>query len=82
VILFSPEKDILKYGVQLQFLVMNNEAEYEAILTGLRVVKALGVRSLKLNSDSKLMTGQINNEYKAKEDRMKRYLGISTRSWE
>ena len=31
VILFSPEKDILKYRVQLQFSVMNNEAEYEAV---------------------------------------------------
>ena len=42
---------------------MNNEAEYEAVLTDLRVVKALGVRNLKLNSDSKLVTGQMNNEY-------------------
>ena len=56
---------------------MNNEAEYEAILTGLRVVKALGVRNLKLNSDSKLMTGKMNNEYEAKEDRMKRYLALT-----
>ena len=72
-ILFSPEKDVLKYGVQLQFLVTNNKAEYKAVLTGLRVAKALGVRNLKLNLDSKLMIGQMNNEYEAKEDRMKRY---------
>ena len=77
VILLSPEKDIIRYGVQLQFLTMNNEAKYEAVLTGLRVAKALGVRNLKLNSDSKLMTGQMNNEYKAKEDRMKRYLVLT-----
>ena len=37
VILFSLEKDILKYGVKLQFPEINNEAEYEAVLTGLRV---------------------------------------------
>ena len=76
-ILLSPEKDIIRYGVQLQFLTMNNEAKYEAVLTGLRVAKALGVRNLKLNSDSKLVTGQMNNEYKAKEDRMKRYLVLT-----
>ena len=76
-ILLSPEKDIIRYGVQLQFPTMNNEAKYEAILTGLRVAKALGVRNLKLNSDSKLVTGQMNNEYKAKEDRMKRYLVLT-----
>ena len=56
VILFSPEKDILKYGVKLQFLATNNEAKYEVVLMGLRVAKALGVRNLKLNFDSKLMT--------------------------
>ena len=77
VILFSPEKDVPKYGVQLQFPVTNNEVEYEAVLMGLRVAKALGVRNLKLNSDSKLVTGQMNNEYEAKEDRMKRYLALT-----
>ena len=77
VILFSPEKDVLKYGVQHQFPATNNEAEYEAILTGLRVAKALGVRNLKPNSDSKLVTGQMNNGYEAKEDKMKRYLALT-----
>ena len=77
VILLSPKKDILKYGVQLQFLVTNNEAEYEAILTGLRVTKALGVRNLMLNSNSKSVVGQKTKEYEAKEDRMKRYLKLT-----
>ena len=72
VVLLSPEKDILKYRVQLQFPAMNNEAEYEAILIGLRIAKALGVRKLKLNSNSKLVVGQMTSEYKAKEDMMKR----------
>ena len=43
----------------------------------MKVAKALGVKNLKLNSDSKLMTGQMNNEYEAKEDRMKRYLALT-----
>ena len=76
-IIFSPEKDVLKYGVQLQFPTMNNKAEYEAILTGLRVAKALCVRNLMLNSDSKLVTWQMNNEYESKKDRMKRYLALT-----
>ena len=77
VILLSPEKDILKYGVQLQFSTTNNEVKYVAILTGLRITKALGVRNLKLNLDSKLVVGQITKEYEAKEDRMKRYLKLT-----
>ena len=78
VILFSPEKDILKYGVKLQFPTTNNEAKYEAILMGLQVAKALGVRNLKLNTDSKLMTKQMNSEYEVKEDKMKRYLALTS----
>ena len=77
VILSSPKKDVLKYGGQLQFPATNNEAEYEVVLMGLWVAKALGLRNLKLNSDSKLVTEQMNNEYEAKEDRMKRYLALT-----
>ena len=36
------------------------------------------MRNLKLNSYSKLVTGQMNSEYEAKEDRMKRYLALTS----
>ena len=74
VIMTSPENDVLKYGVQLQFPTTNNEVEHEAILASLRVAKALGVKNLRLRSDSKLIVGQITNEYEVKEERMKKYL--------
>ena len=45
VLVSSPEKDVLKYGVQLQFPTTNNEVEYEAIITSLRIAKALGVKN-------------------------------------
>nr|XP_023875439.1 uncharacterized protein LOC111987930 [Quercus suber] len=77
VIISSPENDVIKYGVRLQFPATNNEAEYEAVLTGLRVAKAIGVKSLTLNSDSKLVTRQLNNEYETKDDRMKRYMALA-----
>ena len=64
-VLLSPEKDILRYEVQLQLPTMNNEAKYKAVLTSLRIAKALGVRNLKLNFDSKLMVGQMTNKYEA-----------------
>ena len=51
VVVTSHEGDILKYGVQLKFPVTNNEAEYEAILTGLRIAWALGARNFLLRSD-------------------------------
>ena len=48
VIIITPERDTLRYGVQLQFPTTNNEEEYEAILTRLRVEKALGARKFLL----------------------------------
>ena len=48
VIIITPEGEMLKYGVQLAFPATNNEAEYEGVLTKLRVKKALGVKNLLL----------------------------------
>ena len=42
------EGETLKYGVQLTFSATNNEVEYEGILIGLRVEKALGAKNLLL----------------------------------
>ena len=72
------EKDVLRYGVHLQFPATNNKAEYEAVLASLRIVKALGIKNLKLRTDSKLVVRQITNEYEAKEERMKKYLKLTT----
>jgi len=48
VIIITPKGETLKYGVQLAFPTTNNEAEYEGVLMGLRVGKALGVKNLLL----------------------------------
>ena len=48
VIIITPERETLKYGVQLAFSATNNETEYEGVLTGLRVGKAIGVKNLLL----------------------------------
>ena len=66
----TPDGETLKYGVQLRFPATNNEAEYEGILTGLRLGKALGVKNLLIQSYSKLVIEQIKGEYKVKEERM------------
>ena len=71
------EGETLKYGVWLQFPTTTNEAEYEAILTRLRIRRALGAKNLFLKSDSKLVIGQIKGEYEAKENRMQKYLKLT-----
>ena len=55
----------------------DNEAKYEGILTGLRLGRALGVKHLLVQNDSKLVTRQIKGEYEAKEERMQKYLKLT-----
>ena len=50
VVITTPDGEVLKYGVQLKFPATNNEAEYEGILTGLRLGKALDAKSLLIQS--------------------------------
>ena len=55
VVIISPERETLKYEVELKFPATNTETEYEGILIGLRIGKALGAKNLLLQSDSKLV---------------------------
>ena len=55
----------------------NNEAEYEGILTGLRLGKALRATNLLVQNDSKLVIGQIKGEYEEKEERMQKYVRLT-----
>ena len=60
----------MKYGVQLNFPVTNNEVEYKAILTRLKIAQALGAKAALLKSDSQLVIRQVNGDFEAKESRM------------
>ena len=63
VVITTPNREMFKYGIQLNFPATNNEAEYEGVLMGLRVGKELGAKNLLLQSDSKLVIEQIKEEY-------------------
>ena len=45
----------------------------------LRVEKALGAKYLLIQSDSKLVLGQIKEEYEIKKERMQKYLRLMKR---
>ncbi|KAK0592270.1 hypothetical protein LWI29_016138 [Acer saccharum] len=57
----------------------NNQAEYEALLAGLRVCIALGADELEVYSDSQVVVHQVLNEYQAREEHMIAYLDIAKR---
>ena len=70
-ILQSPKGDIINCAIRLQFPMTNNEVEYEAILMGLDLAKAVGALLVVLHSDSQVIIGHINGDYEAKGEQMK-----------
>ena len=77
IVLISPEGLILEQAVRLKFSASNNEAEYEALLIGLRTAKKLGANHLQIYCDSQLVANQISGEYQAKDDRMMAYVTVA-----
>jgi ribonuclease HI len=57
----------------------NSITEYEAILLGLRKLRAIGVRRCILHTDSKVVAGQIEKECIAREPTLEKYLSLVRR---
>ncbi|GJX95351.1 reverse transcriptase domain-containing protein [Tanacetum coccineum] len=79
-ILTNPEGMEFTYALRFEFTATNNEAEYEALLAGLRIAARMGVRNLEANVDSRLVANHVLGEYVAKEDNMVQYLDKEPRS--
>ena len=73
-VLVSLENDIIEKSLRLNFSATNNEAEYEALLLGMAMVKRMGESTVEVFSDSALVVGQVRGELEARDERMQKYL--------
>ena len=73
-VLVSPKKITIERSLRLGFSATNNEAEYEALLTGMVMVQKMGGKMVEIFSDSKLVVGQVRGELEARDPRMQEYL--------
>ena len=67
----------LTQAIQFSFPITNNEVDYEAMLLGLKLVLALDIMKIEIKCDSQQVVSQIKGEFKAKEERMVKYLTIA-----
>ncbi|KAL0355583.1 UNVERIFIED_CONTAM: hypothetical protein Sradi_4005200 [Sesamum radiatum] len=74
IVLTTPQRDDLEFAVKFEFKASNNEAEYEALVIGMRITQDAGASHLLDYSDSKLIVKEVNGEYEAKEESMVQYL--------
>ncbi len=69
---------IIKDGKEVAFggkylgIKTNNEAEYYALIEGLKKAKDLKIKNLKIFSDSRLIVNQINGKFKVKDSKLKK----------
>jgi ribonuclease HI len=73
-VLIAPSKVRTCYAVKLDFSCTNNIAEYEALLLGLRKLKAMGIRRAVLKTDSQVISGHVDKSCKAKDPKLEKYL--------
>jgi ribonuclease HI len=77
VVLISLHGDKLKYVLRMSFLqASNNEAEYEALLHGMKMAKACGATRLKIFGDSNLVVQQVMNRCDTINDNMMAYKNL------
>ena len=69
-VIYNLDKEIFSFSEYLHDAT-NNEAEYNALILGLKYLLEFKFLNSKIFSDSELIVKQVNGEYKVKNDRMK-----------
>ena len=57
----------MEKSLRLGFPTINKEAEYETLLAGIAIVGRLGGEVIEIYSDSRLVVGQVNREFEARD---------------
>jgi ribonuclease HI len=73
-VLVAPSKVRTCYATKLDFSFTNNIAEYEALLLGLRKLRAMGIRRAILKTDSQVISGHVDKSSKARDPKLEKYL--------
>ncbi|XP_056697934.1 uncharacterized protein [Spinacia oleracea] len=74
VVLIPPTGKIIEYALNFGFKETNNEAKYEAAITGIELCLSLEAKHVCLKTDSQLVANKIRGEYEAKLPSMTDYL--------
>ncbi|KAL0449054.1 UNVERIFIED_CONTAM: hypothetical protein Slati_1461800 [Sesamum latifolium] len=70
IVITTPQGEDLEFAIKFDFKASNNEAEYEALVIGMRMAHETGAKHLLAYSDSQLVVKQVEGTYEAKEESM------------
>ncbi|XP_058223081.1 uncharacterized protein LOC131332800 [Rhododendron vialii] len=74
IVLVSSSRTMHEQALGIGCPTTNNEAEYEALIAGLRLAWHMGAEEVQVYSDSLLIVKQLNNDYEAKDACMNKYM--------
>lgn len=74
VTLEGPNGVLLEQSLRFGWKASNNQAEYEALIEGMVLEVDVGVENLKARSNSLLITGQITEAFRTKDEMLIKYL--------
>ncbi|KAK1580997.1 hypothetical protein Q3G72_002138 [Acer saccharum] len=77
VVVSTPEGDSVECALRFDFKSTNNQAEYKALIAGLKVCTVLGVDEVEIFSDSQVVVNQVLDEYQARDESMIAYLELA-----
>ena len=72
----APIGKMIEQVIRLGFHTFNNEIEYEAIMAEVNLAKSVSLEKLIIRSNSQLVAGQVNGEYKTQDQRMVKYVNL------
>lgn len=78
VLILSPQDILTRFKCRIDEKCSNNEVEYEALVTGLRILEELGARKIEVRGDSELVIKQVTREYKCIKENLLRYFVMAT----
>jgi len=68
VVLISPDGQVLEQSIRLGFKASNNEAEYETLITGLKLAATVQADEVIVFCDSQLIVNQTTSEFAARDE--------------
>ncbi|XP_014492447.1 uncharacterized protein LOC106754893 [Vigna radiata var. radiata] len=73
IVLEGPNGLLVEQSISFTFQLSNNQAEYEALISGLLLAAELDIQHLECRMDSQLVVGHINGTFQVKDNHLLRY---------
>jgi ribonuclease HI len=73
-VLEGPDGVLIEQSLRFSFKASNNQAEYEALIAGMKLAREMEVTDLRAQIDSQLVTNQVSGEYQTKDPQLVKYL--------